>query len=193
VNLQNPNDYRPVVRALLERLREWVENGKPPAPSRYPRIADGTLVGTSTLKRVEGIAFPQSALQPVGKPGIALVPQVDEEGNDLGGVRTPDVAVPLAVYTGWNLRSAPIGQAGALLGNSGSFFPFSQEKAAQRYASPERYLGQWDREAQALAADGLLLSEDIPSMRQSAQAKWEWIQMRSTSTLRPIVVNNALR
>jgi hypothetical protein len=193
VHLQNPNDYRPIVRALLERLREWVENGKQPAPSRYPRLGDGTLVATAQLKRVEGIVLPQEALQPFGKPGTALVPQVDEEGNDLGGVRTPDVAVPLAVYSGWNLRSAQIGQPGALIGNSGSFLPFSQEKAAKRYVSVEGYLRQWDREAQALAADGLLLPEDIPSMRQSARAKWEWIQMRSTNTPRPIVVNNVLR
>jgi sugar lactone lactonase YvrE len=44
-HLQNPNDYRPVVRALLERLREWIADGKQPPPSRYPRLDDGTFTG----------------------------------------------------------------------------------------------------------------------------------------------------
>ena len=41
----NPTDYRPVLRALLVALDRWVRNGAEPPPSRYPRIADGTLAG----------------------------------------------------------------------------------------------------------------------------------------------------
>ena len=47
----------------------------------------------------------------VGRPFPALVPQVDEDGNDLGGVRLPQLEVPLATYTGWNLRDPKIGPA----------------------------------------------------------------------------------
>jgi len=35
-----------------------------------------------------------------------LVPAVDEDGNDRAGHRLPDIAVPLATYTGWNFRQA---------------------------------------------------------------------------------------
>jgi len=44
-----------------------------------------------------------------------LVPQVDGDGNELAGIQLPDVAVPLATYTGWNFRSPTIGQPAELL------------------------------------------------------------------------------
>lgn len=176
LHLQNPNDYRWVVRALLDRMREWIVDGKQPPASRYPRIAGGTLVPVARLHKVPGILFPKDALQLHGKPGKALVPQVDADGNDAAGVRTPDVAVPLAAYTGWNLRAAQIGQAGELSGNSGSFLPFPQQKIRLRYTGAEGYLARWEEHARALARDGLLLQEDIPAMRKAAQVRWEWIQ-----------------
>jgi Alpha/beta hydrolase domain len=44
-------------------------------------------------------------------PVPLLVPQVDRDGNELSGIRLPNVAVPLATYTGWNFRSPSIGQS----------------------------------------------------------------------------------
>jgi len=175
-HLQNPNDYRPIVRALLQRLQEWIANGKQPPASRIPRIAEGTLVAPAKLNRASGIAFPRHALQPYDGSAIALVPQVDSDGNDLGGVRTPDVAAPLAAYTGWNLRTAQIGHGGELMGNSGSFLPFPQEQVQRRYPTLEQYLGVWDEKAQALVLHGLLLRDEMPRLRQNAQVRWEWIQ-----------------
>src|SRR5688572_32309091 len=32
-----------------------------------------------------------------------LVPQVDADGNELAGIRMPELSVPVATYTGWNL------------------------------------------------------------------------------------------
>lgn len=197
VHLANPNDYRWVVRALLDRMREWVVDGAAPPASRYPRIDNGTLVAAARLRSVAGIQFPASALQPYRRPLVALVPQVDSDGNDLAGVRTPDVAVPLAAYTGWNLRSAVIGQGGELAGNLGSFLHFSGAEIKRRYGNLEGYLRRWDAEARTLAGQGFLLEQDIAAMRKAAVAKWEWIasqdQPRSTNTGRPTVVNNALR
>jgi len=37
----------------------------------------------------------------VTTPYPALVPKTDADGNDIAGVRMPEVAVPLATYTGW--------------------------------------------------------------------------------------------
>lgn len=40
----NPNMWSPIADSLLQALVEWVEGGSLPPPSKYPRIADGTLV-----------------------------------------------------------------------------------------------------------------------------------------------------
>lgn len=176
-HLQNPNDYRPIVRALLQRMQEWIADGKQPPASQVPRIAEGTLVAAAKLNRASGIAFPRHALQPYDGSATALVPQVDDDGNDLGGVRTPDVAAPLAAYTGWNLRTAEIGQGGELIGNSGSFLPFAQEEVQRRYSSVEQYLRVWDEKAWELVDRGLMIGEEIPRLRQLARTKWEWINM----------------
>src|SRR5205085_4705108 len=34
----------------------------------------------------------------------SFIPKTDSDGNDIAGVRLPDVTVPLATYTGWSLR-----------------------------------------------------------------------------------------
>jgi hypothetical protein len=55
-----------------------------------------------------------------GKPYPCLVPAVDQDGNEICGIRLPYQTVPLATYTGWNLRHADIGGAGQILAPSGA-------------------------------------------------------------------------
>ena len=38
-----------------------------------------------------------------------LVPQVDADGNEVAGIRVPELAVPLATTTGWNFRAERVG------------------------------------------------------------------------------------
>ena len=45
----------------------------------------------------------------VGTPYPALVPKTDADGNDIAGIRLPEIAAPLATYTGWALRAFPPG------------------------------------------------------------------------------------
>ena len=45
----------------------------------------------------------------VGSPYPAFVPKTDADGNDIAGIRLPEVAVPLATYTGWGVRAAAFG------------------------------------------------------------------------------------
>ena len=120
--LDNSVDYWWTMRALLLAMNKWVKEGAPPPPSLYPRLQDHTLVPAAS------VAFP--AIPAVGSPrgltagarianpmldggGSAaaplplLVPAVDEDGNERAGIRLPDVAVPLATYTGWNFASRP--------------------------------------------------------------------------------------
>ena len=73
-----------------------------------------------------------------------LVPQVDADGNDIGGIRSIFLQVPIGTYTGWNL-----GRAGRFEGGmcnlQGSFIPFAatrEQRAATgdpRLSMEERY------------------------------------------------------
>ena len=111
----------PAIRALLIALDEWVANGREPPPSRLPRIDDGTLVPRSPLhgrscprwcRRVRRTTSCRLATGQIPSrrraPGSALVPQVDADGNEIAGIRLPDIAVPRGTFTGWNLYKAPL-------------------------------------------------------------------------------------
>jgi hypothetical protein len=100
-----------------------------------------------------------------------LVPSVDADGNDVPGLRTPDVSVPLATYTGWNLRAQGHGPR-AMYSVVGSYIAFAateaerQERGDARPALSERYRSQADYVARValavreLAEQRLLLAED---------------------------------
>jgi hypothetical protein len=45
------------------------------------------------------------------------VPQVDADGNDLGGVRYPDMRAPIATYIGWALRKAGFAEGELMMTN----------------------------------------------------------------------------
>ena len=81
-----------------------------------------------------------------------LVPQVDTDGNELAGVKMPEISVPLATYTGWNLFNAESGPTSLLSSMQGSYIPLPRTRAdrerskdprtsiEERYQSRERYL-----------------------------------------------------
>lgn len=191
-NWQNPNDYRWSARALLPAMQQWVATGKTPPRSRYPMIANSTSVAAEKLKVPEGLNFPKSAytsyrisnsMPPVAeKPYVSLVPQIDEDGNDIAGIRMPDVEVPLATYTGWNFRAVAAGQPDQLQGGGGSFLPFSKEKILARYKDLESYLAQYEMAAKKLASQGYLLEQDIPALRKAAETRWNWIMQSGRIT-----------
>src|SRR6185437_34095 len=81
-----------------------------------------------------------------------LVPKVDADGNDIGGVRTPEQAIPLGTYTDWAFRSTAAGSPFTPVEMAGAFIPFAKTQAdrqkdndprlslAERYASRAEYL-----------------------------------------------------
>jgi len=197
----NPTDYWWSMRALLVSMEKWVVDGKEPPASQYPKLSNGTLV------KLPAVAFPaipsvQSpktlsagfrapvALEPgsagAGAPLPFLVPQVDADGNEKAGIRLPDVAVPLATYTGWNFRNERIGGTQQLVSLLGSYIPLSQTKAdrngshdprpsiAERYASREEYMDRIAKAADALVKDGYLLAEDVQPIVKRAAEHWEY-------------------
>jgi hypothetical protein len=196
-NLLNPADYRPLLRALLDALDSWVKDGTQPPPSAYPRIDKGTLVGwrqkESGFPALPGVRYPEviqrpSALdygddfltkglitvEPPRKVGdyVVKVPRSGPDGNDLGTLLPPEVAVPLATYTGWNLRGRSAGAEAMLVSLSGSYIPFAKTKAGrqaagdpresveERYGSYEAYRKQFAAACDDLVKRRYMLKED---------------------------------
>ena len=144
----NTLDYAPLMRRLLTALDDWVNAGKEPPPSRYPRIVDGTLVAmTAPTGTIPGFTMAKapanrprvdygpefekgiiSRTMPVTLPETypTLVPRMDGDGNDIAGIRLPAVSVPVATATGWSVRAADAGGAGELCYLDGSYVPFSK-------------------------------------------------------------------
>lgn len=192
--LNNPIPQGDTMRALLRALHRWVTSGAAPPASRHPRLGDASLVQASGVKfpSLLGVSDPRTIEGP-GLPGpkahIALpllVPQVDDDGNDAAGIRTPEQAVPLATTTGWNFRAGRIGNPSATYPLLGSYIPFARTKAereARRDPRPsieERYRGKEDylERIRAAAADlvkaRLLLSEDVTTVVERAGRHWDY-------------------
>jgi hypothetical protein len=162
-NLSNPADYRPFLRGLLVALDAWIRDGTSPPPSIYPRIADGTLVDPARyleeFPTIPGVRPPETIQRPpfadfgpdfhgkgiisIEPPRVSgaygvLVPRPDGLGNDQGTLLLPEVATPLATYTGWNLRARSAGAEGALVSLTGSYFPLPATRAERLAAGDPR-------------------------------------------------------
>src|SRR5262249_6429861 len=121
----------------------------------------------------------------VGKAFVMYVPQVDRDGSDLGGIRMPEVAVPLATYTGWNPRAAVTGATDQLVDFAGSFIPFAHTPAErervgdprlsveERYRDRDHYLEQVKQAATELIKGGYLLADDLPAIASRAARYWD--------------------
>jgi hypothetical protein len=188
------------MRALLLAMQRWVSAGTAPPPSAYPMVKDGTLVKASAIAfpAIPGVKSPNglsagpripNPLLPGGAGGGAplplLVPAVDEDGNERAGIRLPDVAVPLATYTGWNFRNATIGASGDLVSLLGSSIPFPLTRAAreasrdprrsieERYGTRDAYNARLEQVGDALVLKGYLLIDDLPRVLQRSTDTWD--------------------
>lgn len=207
----NTLDYTPLMRALLLCLDEWVSAGREPPASAYPHIADGTLVPLEQYRQafpaIPGVSAPDwiytplrldlgpryasrgiidSAPPKAGPPCRVLVPAVDEDGNDLAGVRLPQIAAPLATFVGWSKRAERYGQPRALTRWSGASFPFpaTPDEAASagdpRTSVIERYpsLADYERRIRRVCEDltdrRLLLDEDVARITAREPAVNPW-------------------
>lgn len=170
-----PPDSRYPTRAggTLVTMQTWRERfpaipglATPREPNRLPLFDHGPEAHQGLQTNV-----PPILTDPDGY--TVLVPLTDEDGNDLGGVRVPMVTAPLATYLGWNLRAWPYG-VGAMHEFSGSTVPLPETETARiatgdprrsieaRYGDADGYVAAIEAAAQALAAEGLMLEEDIP-------------------------------
>ncbi len=181
VNPRNPHNPMPAVRALLVALDDWVVSGKAPPPSRLPTLAAGTLVepdktgfpaipAAAVVRVTNRVAPPGDWVNP--RPGDkayrTLVSKVDADGNEVAGIRLPDIAVPLATYTGWNEYKPPY-PAGEIADRDGSYLAFPADKIAARYANRAAYVAKVQTAVDQLKADRLLLQEDADRYLEKAR------------------------
>ena len=120
----------------------------------------------------------------------ALVADLDESFNERGGIRLPDLSVPVATYTGWNLRDESIGNPNLYIGITGGLagwtlpLPITQAdreatgdpraSIEERYTDREDYLEKVTGAAMELVAEGYLLEEDVPEVVELAGRKYDY-------------------
>lgn len=196
--LSNPLSYQETQRALLVAMQAWVTKGVLPPPSRFPTLADGTLVPPlpqsaqgfpdipgvhykgkpNDLSINDGSTLPTNHLK--GKEYPVLVPKVDKDGNEIGGIRAVALQVPLATHAGWNLRAKGFIED-ELCYLNGQYVPFAQSKVEreksgdprlsieERYKGPADYVQQVSRAARSLVEQRFLLPEDAERIVDEAK------------------------
>jgi hypothetical protein len=186
------------LRALLLALDRWAREGTPPPASVYPTIGHGTLVDwrqpSTGFPELPGVQYPRVIQQPscwdygprwlterivdkqppesLGDYRV-LVPRCGPDGNELGCLLPPEVAVPVATFTGWNPRGEEAGAGGELVSLRGSYLPFPltevqrqssgdpRPSVEQRYGTLGNYLAQLAASCRVLESSGYLLAEDV--------------------------------
>ena len=118
----------------------------------------------------------------VGRPAYPIfVSKVDEDGNELAGIRLPQVEAPVATTTGWALRRAGFSENEG--GESdGQHIPFKTTEAErlaagdprlsleERYKDHDGYVKEVTKAAQKLEKRRFLLPADVEKYIEAAQA-----------------------
>ena len=215
-NTRNTVNYGPPLRALFVALEEWVVRGVEPPPSSVPRLADGSAASREALlewfSRVPGVAVLDAEelpalrridLGPNAARGIAQLPAktgeghpsfvsaLDDDGNEVAGIRLPDLTVPLGSHTGWNPRHPETcaGNERALGQNVdmyGSTLPFPRTRAErqrrrdprlsieERYADRSDYLDGVRAAARELVRQRFLVEEDVELVLKHAAERYDY-------------------
>jgi hypothetical protein len=99
----------------------------------------------------------------------------------------PELVVPLATYTGWNLYNERSGPANVMATTTGSFIPFPRTRAErektndprpsveERYGTRDHYLDLVSKSANELVSKGYLIKEDVPRIVQQAGMRWDFV------------------
>jgi hypothetical protein len=205
----NPNPMKEVSRALLIALREWVVDGKLPPPSRYPKLADATLAPANQViynfPAIPGLPHPRATNNPfliydlgsnflyndlsgyidqmpplvVGEVASVL-PKVDSDGNEIGGIHTVLQQAPLGTYLGWNVTASGF-MKGSSCSLAGSYVPFAETRKAresshdsrlsleERYHTHKGYVEKVRAAARELVGEHFLVQDDADRMVTEAE------------------------
>jgi hypothetical protein len=124
-----------VVNAAFAALDRWVRRGKPPGSAPRLEVAAGPPVTVMT----------------------------DGNGNARGGIRTPQVDVPIATFTGE--------QAGSILCRLlGTTAPFADAKLAALYPSHKTFVSRYNAALKRAVWAGWILRPDAKLMKRWAVA-----------------------
>ncbi len=194
------------LRALAVAMTAWIADDVAPPPSRLPEVGAGTLVPARGVAYpgVPGLAPPPpihlayrldfgprfatdgviDREPPILGPAFpAQVPQVDGVGNELGGVRSLDLRVPLATYLSWNVRADGPFSGQPVVGQGRAVpLPLSDAEATAHddprpslerlYGSEAGFLARVRAAAAALVAEGFLLERDREAAIVRARERW---------------------
>jgi hypothetical protein len=191
-------DGSPAERAYLINLDRWVSEGIEPPASTFPRLSDRTAATREVIlgqfQTFPGITLLDPAALPrlrrldlgpdtnkgigrvpaeTGEPYPSFAPAVDSDGNEVCGIRVPDLRVPVGTHAGWVSRHPATGGAGQLLDMMGLTLPFAKTASereanhdprpsiAERYRDRDEYAAKARAAAQQLAQERYILAEDI--------------------------------
>ncbi len=128
----------PVLEAAYRRLQEWLETGS--APASQPLIEFG--------------CNPVDVVR-------------DEHGIARGGIRLPQVEVPLATNSAIPAPENPLGFLG------GSCIPFAPEKILALYGDSETYLAGFEQATRAAEKAGVILAHDVEPLLLEAKSAFD--------------------
>ncbi len=200
--LADPINASATVNALRWAMHRWVAEGTAPPPSVYPKLSDATLTPVAEIRfpkvpgitapkavkaggRVRNPQLPDGAGEGAGLP--LLVPQVDADGNDLGGIRMPDLAVPLGTAAGWVFRPKSTGSPHELVMLRGAWVPLAPTQAQrekmddprpsleERYASKDEFMAKVKAAIKKLIEQRLMLDDDLEPQLKQAGERWDWV------------------
>ena len=107
------------------------------------------------------------------------------DGNERDGVRLPEITLPLATYTSWNLRDPSIGAPDQRVSFEASYIPFPKTAAgrkklgdprksiAERYTGREDYLTRYTQALDQLVKQNWILEEDRSALLLRAGQEWD--------------------
>ena len=205
----NPNPQSETMRALMIALTDWVIKDAAPPPSVYPRLDQGQLVRSDHramgFPLIPGMPLPDNLINQLldydfgpefkysdlsgvitqQPPTIkrvlpSLVPKVDADGNEIGGIASPLHQAPLGTYLGWNVTRSGF-YKGRICGFAGGFIPFAKTKAErlasgdprpsleERYRDHAGYVAAVRAAVDRLSHQRFLLPEDAARIIQQAE------------------------
>ena len=206
----NPNPETETMKALTVALVDWVTKGTEPPPSRYPRLDRGELVPATKaamhFPTIPGAPSPEGLVNMVADydygpefrsvdlsgvitkepPAVkqlipTLVPKVDADGSDVGGVPSVLRQAPLGSYLGWNVTAGGFDK-GKQCTLSGGYIPFAKTKAErlaagdprlsleERYGTHAGYVAAVRAAAEKAVKERFLLQDDADQLVAQASA-----------------------
>jgi hypothetical protein len=129
----HPSDvaWKPTAEAALVHVQNWIDSGKTPPSQKLMEIS--------------------------GAPPVIAR---DEYGNALGGIRLPELEVPIARYEGFSATGSISGQT----------YPFTAEQIKQLYPTHEIYVEKIKAAAQAAERAQVILAYRVAEYIAKAEA-----------------------